>query len=439
MAALRVVGAARFGRAARAEQQLVGERAALLGLGSGRRGSGRRRRRRRRSGRLGARVLRAEQQRQQGGCGARAGGRRRSAAQRRQRQQQPEREQADADRERDLEALLAAVRELARERLLLHALERRRERREAGVGRRDPVGLSAGPARDDVERRHVEARDDRVAGLVALVAGYLAVGVHLGHRLAGLGADADREHHDARFLRARHRLLHVPGEVLAVGHQHQRLVAPVLVDEAVEPLGEAGAERGAGGRHDPGLDRLEEEAERVGVERQRDERVGFALERHEREAVPREPRDQREQRLAREEEAARRHVGRGHRAGGVEHQHDVLAFALDLLAHDSPLRARQRDDREARAQQQQRYAQRAEPRVGPSHDAAPERTRDEGREPLLVAAAEPRRRYARERQQRETEEPRGCFEDHAGTTRRPDAHSSPAAASSAAAACSTPG
>ena len=83
MAALRVVGAARFGRAARAQQQLVGERPAPLGLGSGRRGCFRGRQRRRRSGRLGARGRSTEQQRQQGGRGARGDGaaveRRRSA------------------------------------------------------------------------------------------------------------------------------------------------------------------------------------------------------------------------------------------------------------------------------------------------------------------------------------------------------------------------
>ena len=269
------------------------------------------------------------------------------------------------------------------------------------------------PRGDRLERRHVEPRDDGVAALVALVAGGAALGVQLGHGLATLGADAHGEDDDARLLGPLHRLLDLARQVLAVRDQHHRLVAAVLVDEGLEPFREAGPERRAGRGHDAGLDGLQEQAERVGVERQRDERVGLALERHEREAVALEPGDELQERLACQEEPARRDVCGRHRAGGVEHQHDVLALALHLLAHDAPLRPRERQDHAGGAEEQQGEPQPDPARAGAPHDPTPERAGDQGREPRLVAPGEPGGREAGERQREQGEEPRGGFEDHA--------------------------
>jgi hypothetical protein len=148
-------------------------------------------------------------------------------------------------------------------------------------------------------------------------------------------------HDDARLLGPRHRGLDLALEVLSVRDEDHHLVRALLVHEEVETAPEPGAQRRARGRHGPRLDRVEEEPERVGVERQRHERVRLALEGHEAEAVAGQSRNERDEGLPGEEEAGGGDVLRGHGAGRVEHEHDVDAFALHLLAHDPPLRPRE--------------------------------------------------------------------------------------------------
>ena len=331
-----------------------------------------------------------------------------------QRQHQSERQARQPQRERELELLLAPVRVLARERLLLEALDRGRELRQAGVLRRQPEHSAAGPAGDRLQRLRVQPGHDRVAAVVALVPCDATGGVRLGDRLPGLGADSDGVNDHPCLARAAHGAVDLALEVLPVRDEHHHLVAPLHVDEGVEPLGEAHAHRGARCRHDARLDGFEEEPERVGVERQRHERVRFALECHQREAVTLEPRHQLQQRLARQEEPAGRHVRGRHGSRGVEQQHDVDSLALHLLAHDPPLRPGERDDQPRGAEQQQRHARPA-PALRPlAHDARPKRERDQGAEPLAVAPRQPRVAGGHRRQQHEREQPVWRREDHRG-------------------------
>src|SRR5439155_17869437 len=75
-------------------------------------------------------------------------GRGRLAAEAGQRQHQRQAQRQEPRRERDLEALLAPVGVLARQGLLLHPLDRRGQRRQAGVGGREPEGAPAGAPGD---------------------------------------------------------------------------------------------------------------------------------------------------------------------------------------------------------------------------------------------------------------------------------------------------
>src|SRR5262249_34879132 len=70
----------------------------------------------------------------------------------------------------------------------------------------------------------------------------------------------------------------------------------------------------------PGLDAVQEEADGVGVQGERDQRIGLALEGHEAEPVPLEAGHEVQERRAGQEEAAPGHRGPGHPAPAVPEQ-----------------------------------------------------------------------------------------------------------------------
>ena len=204
---------------------------------------------------------------------------------------------------------------------------------------------------------------------------------------------------------------------------------------ASRPLASPTPERGAGSGDQPGLHGVEEQAERVGVERQRRERVGVALEGHRgRSGRPRGARPARDERLPREEEAVGRHVLGGHRARAVEHEHDVDALALDLLAHDAPLRPRQREHharrrRAGRARGGRSASARAGRRTTRPHSGRATSRADA----VAVAPRSARPRPARSAAARADRRASGSAEDH-GVTPGPRAGRPPTTARRARAA-----
>ncbi len=278
-----------------------------------------------------------------------------------------------------------------------------------------------------VERRQVQARDDRLARGIALESCAAPLAVEIGHGLAGLRADSDGVDDDPRRLRLPHRLLDIALQILAVRDEHHDLVAPVLVDEQVEAPRQAHSERGARRGDDPGLHRVEEERERIGVQGQGNQRVGLTFEGHEAETVALEPGDQRGQRLAGQEEPVGRDVLRGHGAGAVEDEHHVHPFALDLLAHDPPLRAGEGQDDARSTQQQERLTNVAPSLRGATHHAGPERTRHQPRGAVAVAPGEPRFEGGDRGQREQADQPGRRLEDHVGLMRGPPAVPRPTA------------
>ncbi len=328
--------------------------------------------------------------------------------------QEPSGQAEETEGEGTLVPLTPPVRPLAGEGLALHALDDGGERTEAGVGRREPEHAPAGAVGNGLEGRGVQTRNHRRPGGIALVSGLPTVRVELGHRLPGLGADPHSVHDDPRLLRALDGLVDVALEVLPVGDEDQHLVAALLVDEGVEALREADPEGRAGRGHDAGLDGLEEQPHRVGVQREGGERVGLSFERDQGEAVPFEARHELQEGLPGQEEPVGCHVRGGHRTRRVEGQHHVHALALDLLAHDPPLRPGQGHDHSRRAEQQQGKANPPPALVGAAHHAAPEGPGHQPGEPVPVPTHQPHLEPDREGQREEREEPTGGLEDHDG-------------------------
>ena len=106
------------------------------------------------------------------------------------------------------------------------------------------------------------------------------------------GADEDRVHRDALGLRARDRGVHAALEVLAVREDDDVLAARRAGREQIGRGREPGGDRRPGLRPHARLHRVEEQADRRGVERERHEGLGLALAGDERRAIASEPREE---------------------------------------------------------------------------------------------------------------------------------------------------
>ena len=412
MIAVRVVPAPLLGQAARAQEQLIESSSSLraarrFGL------RGRRRRWRACGCRLGVRRgCQPEERRRDDKTGDRSPHLAGPPPQRRQGHEKASHQERQAEGERALVSLAPPVRPLACEASALHAFDHGGQSAQARVGGGEAEHPAPRSVGDRLERRGVQARDHRRPRGVALVSRRPTLGIEVGHRLPRLGADPHRVHDDAGLLRGLHRLIDLALEVLPVGDEHEDLVSTLLVDEGLEPLGKAHAQRRAGSGNDAGFDGLEEEPHGVGIQGEGRQGIGLPLEGHEGETVPLEAHHELEERLTGQEEPVRRDVRRGHRARRVEHENHVHALPLDLLAHDPPLRPGQRHDHSRRSQQQQRQPDPAPAFVGPADDAAPEGACHEACEPIAVAAGEPDLGIGDERQGEERKQPPRRIENH---------------------------
>src|SRR5262249_15896273 len=92
---------------------------------------------------------------------------------------------------------------------------------------------------------------------------------------------------------------------------------------------------------DARLERIQEQAGRRGVERERNQRLSFAFAGDERDAVTAQLLEERLRGLSGEREARRRDVGRTHPRRRVENEPDVRAAALGGFRRLAPARTRQ--------------------------------------------------------------------------------------------------
>src|SRR5207302_607227 len=173
-------------------------------------------------------------------------------------------QQHEADRQRDLEAVLEAPLEGRGELALLHRSDVVAV--ELAEPERGALGVQVDAARvacDLPERLLVEPR------LHHLPLAVLHVPPGLGrHQLTLGGADADGIDLDAALLGALGRLLDVALVALAVGDEDECLVVALAALERLEARGDRGAEVRAAARDDADVDRIDALAEGALVDRE---------------------------------------------------------------------------------------------------------------------------------------------------------------------------
>src|SRR5262245_5455311 len=282
-------------------------------------------------------------------------------------------EQQEGERQRQLVAQLEALLQRALELALVECGDVVAiELGQAQAGARGLEVYAAGLDGDALQGVAVEARLHHLPLAILQETALLAR-----DEVALRRADPDREDADAALLRPGNGGIEIALVALAVGDQHDRLMARLAPLEGVEAGVDRSGQRGATARDDADLDRVEALEERAGIEGKRTLQERRAREGHQREPIAASLVDQVADGELGARQAVRLHVGGEHAARRVECDHEVDALPLHLLPAEAPHGAGQGQDHERRRGDEQARPQRPPARIDVGRHGRLQRRRHE--------------------------------------------------------------